>query len=176
MEKGTSKEDVCMSEANPQTSTSISGVAVSAAFAIVGLLVLLVWPDAYLSATIWLGAIFVLFGVVGFLIELSKLPSVKKYRFDSLGVGFVLLAPAFFSVQFIYVANWNQWLKMSLITVLLAFILFGVCGIVDFLISIFESKNNFRQSLVYSLKFLSVVLPAIAAILVAAVKLINELK
>lgn len=164
-----------MSETNQQT-TNLSGVAVAAAIAIVGLLMLFVWPEAYLSATVWIGTIFVLFGVVGFLVELNKIPSVKKYRFDSLGVGFVLLAPAFFFAQLVYEANWNQGLKTVLITILLAFILFGIYGIVDFLMSIFESTNSFKKSFVDSIKFLSVVLPAIAAILVAVEKLISELK
>lgn len=163
-----------MSKENQKT-LDLSGVSVAAAFAIIGLLILYVWPNTYLGVTVWVGAALVLLGVTGFLVELSKISSTKKYRFDSLGVGFVLLAPAFFGTQFIYESNWAQLIKMSLMTILLAVILFGVYGVIDFLISIFESADNFKQRLIDAAKFLSVVLPSIAAILAAVSKMFSVL-
>lgn len=156
-----------------KVSQTNNGIAVAAAFAVLGLLMLYVWPNIYSVATAWIASAFVVFGVLGFFVELSKVVSVKKYRVDNLGVGFVLLAPALFGIQYVYASDWIEWIKMILATVLLACVLFGAYGILDFLMSVFESAKDVKQKLIDSAKFLAVVVPALAAVIVAVHKILE---
>lgn len=107
------------------------------------------------------------------MIELSKLPSTKKYRFSDLGVGIVLLAPTVFAAQTLYASGWPNWLKTLVMTSLILLILFGVYGIVNFVMSILEGADGLQRKLADGLKFLAAVITAAAALLAAIKQLLG---
>lgn len=158
-----------------KSNNSLSGISIGLGFVGVGLIFGYWFSDLYGSATPYVAATLIIFGLVGFLVELQKKLTSKNFRFDNGGLGLILLAPSLFFSYLIY-ENWVGPTRSILISLLALLMLMGLMAVLDLFVSIFEElvkSKDIKGKVIGLLQFLAVCATAFAAIFAAVNNIVS---
>lgn len=158
-----------MTSQEKQSKKSLSGISIALAFIALGILYSVFFVEAFTSWTRYISGLLFLFGAAGLMFELQKLLKDLDVRLENGGVGVLVLVPSLVGAQWTYV-NVDGPFRSGIMLVLLVPLLLGLSAVIDLVVSITENMSRAKsvmQSLLEMLKYLTLLLSAIASFLAA---------
>lgn len=158
-----------MAEQHRKKTEALSGLSIALGFVALGVLFGYWLKDTYASATRYVAAGLILFGVVFFLIEMQKRITNHNVRIENAGVGLLLLVPGVYGAYMINVhtSGWGRGVLGSLVAIV---VLIGFMAFIDLIVSIFEQlvkSDNIKLQIIGFLKFVTLLLTSAAGVFAA---------